>query len=155
MAAKDPSRTMTTAQRGTTALVGGPRTYASRDEMVAAAVAGAPNRPASSVRRGVLHNSKPAPGGGYTWRYDQLDGPGDFSPLWEHVSAARIPFTLVRGGESAFVGDEDAAELLRRSPSASVHVVPGAGHSVQSDRPRELVTIIDGVLAGAATATGR
>jgi pimeloyl-ACP methyl ester carboxylesterase len=59
-----------------------------------------------------------------------------------------MPLILVRGGASAFVTDEDAAEFLRRSPSAQVHVVPGAGHSVQSDAPLALANIIRSVLDG-------
>jgi pimeloyl-ACP methyl ester carboxylesterase len=77
-----------------------------------------------------------------------LGGLDDFSPLWDDVSAATMPLTLVRGGASAFVTDEDAEEFLRRSPSARVHVVPGAGHSVQSDAPLALASIIRSVLDG-------
>ena len=141
-------QTMTTAERGTTVLTAGPRRFDSREEMAALAVAAAPGRPASSVRRGVVHNSRPLPDGGFGWRYDQLSGPGDFAPLWEHVSTSAAPFTLVRGGASAFVADADAAEFVRRSPSTAVHVVDGAGHSVQSDRPLVLVEIIRSVLDG-------
>ena len=50
---------------------------------------------------------------------------------------------LVRGGLSKFVRDEDATELLRRRPNARVEVVDGAGHAVQSDRPLDLVRLID------------
>jgi esterase len=52
--------------------------------------------------------------------------------------------TLVRGSASAFVTDEDVTEFLRRSPRTEVHIVPGAGHSIQSDAPRALATIIRG-----------
>jgi pimeloyl-ACP methyl ester carboxylesterase len=64
------------------------------------------------------------------------------SPLWEHISATSIPLTLVRGGDSRFVADADAEEFVRRGPSASVLVVPGAGHAVQSDQPLHLPEII-------------
>jgi pimeloyl-ACP methyl ester carboxylesterase len=59
-----------------------------------------------------------------------------------------MPLTLVRGGVSAFVTDEDAEEFVRRSPSAQVHLVPGAGHSVQSDAPLALASVIRSVLDG-------
>jgi esterase len=139
-------RDMTIDERGTTALTAGPRRFNSREEMAALAVAAAPNRPASSVRRGVVHNSRPLPEGGFAWRYDQLAGPNDFAPLWADVSASRTPFTLVRGGASAFVSDVDAEEFVRRSPGTAVHVVDGAGHSVQSDRPLVLVDLLRSVL---------
>jgi len=49
---------------------------------------------------------------------------------------------LVRGGDSGFVGPEDVAEFRRRRPGLTVEVVAGAGHSVQSDRPRELAAFL-------------
>jgi pimeloyl-ACP methyl ester carboxylesterase len=133
---------MTPAQRGTTALIRGAATFTTREEMIELAIAAAPARPASAVRRGVVHNSRQRPDGRWEWRYDQLAGPGDFSPLWEHVSAATMPLTLVRGGASAFVPDADAEEFHRRNPAARIHLVPGAGHSVQSDAPLALADIL-------------
>jgi pimeloyl-ACP methyl ester carboxylesterase len=52
------------------------------------------------------------------------------------------PITLVRGGVSPVVDDADVAELRRRRPDAVVHLVDGAGHSVQGDRPRELAALL-------------
>jgi esterase len=49
---------------------------------------------------------------------------------------------LVRGAESAFVTDDDAATALRRLPTLRVEVVEGAGHAVQSDRPDALAALI-------------
>jgi esterase len=140
-------QSMTREEQGTTALTRGPDSFASFDEMLELTVAAAPHRPRANVRRGVWHNSRRREDGRWVWRYDRLGGPNDFSPLWEHVSAAAMPLTLVRGGASAFVPDEDADEFLRRSPSARVHVVPDAGHSVQSDAPLPLTHIIREVLA--------
>ncbi|HEX3751940.1 MAG TPA: alpha/beta fold hydrolase, partial [Streptosporangiaceae bacterium] len=133
---------MTQAERGTTALVRGPASFATFEEIVNLTAAAAPHRPLANIRRGVRHNTRQREDGRWQWRYDQLRGLGDFSPLWDDVSAATMPLTLVRGGASAFVTDEDAAEFLRRSPSTQVHVVPGAGHSVQSDAPLALASII-------------
>jgi pimeloyl-ACP methyl ester carboxylesterase len=135
-------QSMTQAERGTTALVRGPASFATFEEIVNLTAAAAPHRPLANIRRGVRHNTRQREDGRWQWRYDQLRGLGDFSPLWDDVSAATMPLTLVRGGASAFVTDEDAAEFLRRSPSTQVHVVPGAGHSVQSDAPLALASII-------------
>jgi esterase len=49
---------------------------------------------------------------------------------------------LVRGSLSPVVDDEDVAELLRRCPTAKVEVVEDSGHSVQGDKPLELVGIL-------------
>jgi pimeloyl-ACP methyl ester carboxylesterase len=141
---------LTRAEQGTVALVGGQPTYPSFEEMAATAVALSPYRAASGVRRGVRHNSYRRPDGLWTWRYD-LSGPraaggedwSDFGRLWDDVDAIRVPTMLVRGGESKFVADADAAEFRRRLPSARYEVVPGAGHAVQSDQPLALVGLIE------------
>src|SRR6201996_40624 len=139
-------QSMTPTERGTTALVRGPASFATFEEIVNLTAAAAPHRPLPNIRRGVRHNTRQREDGGWEWRYDRLRGLDDFSPLWDDVSAAAMPLTLVRGGASAFVTDEDAAEFLRRSPSTQVHVVPGAGHSVQSDAPLALASIIGNTL---------
>nr|MDT0663698.1 alpha/beta hydrolase [Micromonospora sp. DSM 115978] len=129
---------MTPAQREATALISGPRTYPSFEAMVAGAVAAAPHRSESSLRRGVLHNARPLPDGQWAWRYDQLDGVvGRDGPtsLWADVTAVTAPTMLVRGGRSAMVRDADVAEFARRKPGLRVVVAPEAGHSVQSDAP--------------------
>jgi esterase len=94
-----------------------------------------------------VHNSRRLADGRWAWRYDTIgrteDGPPDFSPLWGDVAALQVPALLVRGGESAFVADADEHEFLRRLPQARSQTVPGAGHSVQSDRPVELAEIIN------------
>jgi esterase len=140
-------------QRGTTALIGGPASFASLEEMVDLAVQASPRRPAAAVRRGVVHNARRLPDGRWAWRYDTIgrpdDGPVDFAPLWDDLAAVRVPALLVRGGESAFVADADEQEFLRCQPTAHSRTVHGAGHSVQSDRPAELAGIINRFVAGA------
>ncbi|TQM11250.1 alpha/beta fold hydrolase [Pseudonocardia kunmingensis] len=140
---------MSRAQRGTTALIGDGGVFATREEMVERAVAAAPQRPRSSLARGVVHNSRQRADGRWEWRYDRQGGPGDYTPLWADLGAATVPMTLVRGGDSAFVSDEDAEEFRLRRPGAEVHVVPAAGHSVQSDQPLALAGIIRSALASA------
>ncbi|MCW2549595.1 MAG: alpha/beta hydrolase fold, partial [Mycobacterium sp.] len=53
----DPERTIPRNDRGTVALIGGPPSFDTLEEMVNAAIALSPRRPASAVRRGVIHNS--------------------------------------------------------------------------------------------------
>jgi pimeloyl-ACP methyl ester carboxylesterase len=125
----------------------GPARYRTLEEMVDLASALAPRRPRSSLRRDVVHNARRRPDGGWEWRYDRLSGgPSDFSPLWEDVSAAPVPLTLICGGASTLVPSADADEFLARNPGASVRVIPGAGHSVQSDAPLALAEIIRAAL---------
>jgi len=144
----DPSRRMTTAERGSVALIGGPPTYDSFEAMAQATIALSPYRSAESVCRGVRHNAKQLPDGRWAWRYDLFAGPvqrpsADFTALWEDVSRITSPTMLVQGGLSKYVHDEDVAEMRRRLPSLRFEVTPGAGHAVQSDRPLELARLIE------------
>ncbi|MGX7678459.1 alpha/beta fold hydrolase [Jatrophihabitans sp. DSM 45814] len=137
--------TMSTEQRGTTALIQGSREFDSLDEMVARAIAASPRRPESAVRRGVVNNTRQTADGRWTWRYDRLGSDevrSDFLPLWDELGSLAIPTMLVRGGDSAFVSVEDVAEYRGRLPAGRVEVVEGAGHSVQSDQPARLVELI-------------
>lgn len=135
------------AQKGAVALTSGPQSFESFEAMVEAAVRSSPHRSRASLARGVAHNARPAEDGTWIWRYDRARNQGastadGFNALWDDVSASTAPMTLVRGGASLFTHDEDIEEFLRRKPGTPVHVVDGAGHAVQSDRPRQLVEII-------------
>lgn len=59
---------------------------------------------------------------------------------------ASVPAELVRGALSKYVRDGDADEMARRLPALRVQVVQGAGHAVQSDRPLDLVRLIEATL---------
>jgi pimeloyl-ACP methyl ester carboxylesterase len=146
----DPARRMSREERGTVSLINEPPIYASFTEMADAAVALSPYRGAEGVRRGVRNNARQLPDGRWIWRYDLGGGrgpsmPTDFTFLWDDVSRISCPTTLVLGGESRFVWPEDVAEMQRRLPALRVETVPGAGHAVQSDRPLDLVRIIEGL----------
>lgn len=154
----DPTREMTTQERGSVALIGGPPTYQSFQEMADAAVALSPFRAASGVRRGVRHNSRRLPDGTWRWRYD-LFGPrgdgeenpenwSDFTPMWDDVSRIRVPAMFLRGGLSKYIKDEDIAEMQRRLPSLRVEVVEGAGHAIQSDQPMRMVALVEEFVFG-------
>lgn len=66
-----------------------------------------------------------------------------FHSAWDAIDSIDVPLVLCKGSESGVVGDEDVEELLRRCPDAEVVVVPGAGHSIQGDKPAELAGLID------------
>ncbi|MEE2057353.1 alpha/beta fold hydrolase [Rhodococcus artemisiae] len=129
---------MTQDQRGTVALASGPAVFDTFDEIVALTTAAAPHRSASSIRRGVIHNTRKRADGRWEWRYDRMRVLRDFTLLWDELDRIDVPVTLVRGGASAFVTEEDVDEARRRVADLKVHVVPGSGHSVQSDAPLEL-----------------
>ena len=139
---------MTPAQRGATVLVGDRGPFDDLDALVAAAAAASPGRSVEAVRRGVVHNTRRLPDGRWVWRHDLPAPvrPGDLDRLWDDLGSLAVPVTLVRGGDSAFVSDGDAAEFRRRRPGAGVEVVDGAGHAVQSDRPAGLAALLRTVL---------
>ncbi|HEX2284732.1 MAG TPA: alpha/beta hydrolase [Mycobacterium sp.] len=140
---------MTDAQKGTVALVQGERTFPSFQAMLDVTIAAAPHRDRESLRRGVFHNAKRLDDGTWTWRYDSIRTGDGFEGLWDDVPRLTVPTTLVRGANSAFVNDEDAAEFARMAPGfQGVHMVENSGHSVQSDQPRALIEILRGVLGG-------
>jgi pimeloyl-ACP methyl ester carboxylesterase len=144
-----------------TDFVDGPQEFASFDDLLARTMEHNPTRSESSLRRGILHNAQQQPDGSWQWRYDRgsharsrqapaapdTPAPSDepsnaFSPLWDDFGSIACPVTLVRGSLSPVVDDDDVAEARRRQPDLTVHVVDGAGHSVQGDRPVELAAIL-------------
>ena len=145
--APERAEQMTKAQMGSVALVQGDRSFPSFAAMLDVTVAAAPHRSRESLRRGVFHNSKKLDDGTWTWRYDTFRKGDGFKGLWEDVTELRAPTTLVRGANSFFVNDDDAAEFARIAPGFErVIVVPDSGHSVQGDQPRALVEILRSVL---------
>ncbi|HEY2449913.1 MAG TPA: alpha/beta hydrolase [Mycobacterium sp.] len=139
---------LTKEQQGTVALMAGEREFPSFAAMLELTTAAAPHRDPRSLRRGVFHNSRQLDDGKWTWRYDTIREFPDFDSLWVDVAGLPAPITLVRGGTSGFVTDEDAAELGQRAKQfRGAHVVENSGHSVQGDQPRALIDILRTVLA--------
>jgi pimeloyl-ACP methyl ester carboxylesterase len=136
--------------------IDGPEYFESFDEILDRTVQFNPTRTVGSLRRGVLHNAIEADDGRWRWRYDlprRGSGEGEsgsvmpgIDDLWDAVERLRVPLTVVRGGTSPVVDDEDIAEVRRRKPDASVLVVDGAGHSIQGDKPLELAAILGQLL---------
>lgn len=152
----DSGRQMTPEQRGTVALVSGPTTYNSFEEVFKVTMAASPKRTEAGVRRGVRHNMFKLPDGRWRWRYD-LGGDQhaaddtrrwiDFTSLWNDVESIEVPTMLVLGGDSVFVLPEDVDEFRRRLPAVRVETVPGSGHAVQSDQPAALVSLLRDFIA--------
>ncbi|SPM39491.1 Lysophospholipase, alpha-beta hydrolase superfamily, partial [Mycobacterium numidiamassiliense] len=138
---------LTTEQQGTVALVSGEREFPSFQAILDQTIAAAPHREVKALRRGVFHNSRRLDNGNWAWRYDAIRAVPNFDDLWDDVDALGAPVTLVRGGSSPFVTDEDAAELASRAKYfREAQVVENSGHSVQSDQPRVLIELLRGVL---------
>ncbi|AZG46671.1 alpha/beta fold hydrolase [Gordonia insulae] len=132
--------------RGTVALMEGPQEFDSLEEIVDLTQAAAPTRSLSSIRRGVVHNTRQRSDGTWVWRYDRIRKAPPVQPLWDDLAVAEVPMTLVRGGRSPFTTDDDIERFRSRSASTDVVVIEGAGHSVQSDTPIELAGVIAAAL---------
>lgn len=138
---------MTKEQRGTVELMAGEREFPTFQAMLDLTVAAAPHREVKALRRGVFHNSRRLDNGNWTWRYDSIRKFPEFGTLWDDVDELSAPVTLVRGGTSGFVNDDDVAELQRRAKHfRTAHVVENSGHSVQSDQPRALIDLVRAVI---------
>jgi pimeloyl-ACP methyl ester carboxylesterase len=131
--------------------VNGPQAFQSFEELLARTMTHNPTRSPSSLRRGILHNAAAQPDGSWHWRYDRRNPESERPEVpasqphvlgWDDLAAITAPVTLVRGGVSPVVTDDDVAEWQRRRPVDTVIVVDGAGHSVQGDRPVELAAIV-------------
>ena len=141
------------------AFVDGPEHFDSFEAILERTVEHNPTRSESSLRRGVLHNAHEMEDGRWTWNYDRMrdwkTGGGTepaFEGLWERVSRIAAPTALWQGGAWSVIDDDDVAEWTRRLPGTVHVVVEGAGHSIQGDRPLELVELIEDLLARPATA---
>ena len=142
-------------KRGAVALIDGPKVFSSLDDMVSAAVRASPTRPVAATRRGVINNSVQLPDGSWRWRYDELriehdDAEAVAESLWTDLGALEMPLMLAKGGNSAYVSDDDVARFRRLQPSAPVVVIPNAGHSIQGEQPVALSTTIAWFLVAAS-----
>ena len=133
--------------------INGPESFPDLDALLARTIEHNSTRSIASLRRGILHNALQRDDGSWVWRYarfraadasaDAGSGHPNFGFLWDVVSKVSVPLLLVRGMRvQSVVDDDDEAELLRRTPHATVIHVPEAGHSVQGDTPVELAAMI-------------
>ena len=132
--------------------IAGPDSFESFEEILERTIQFNPTRSESSLRRGVLHNAIERDDGRWVWRYQRprmleesaMEIPAEFATLWDDVGKISVPLMLVRGGApGTVVDDNDVTELLQRLPDAQVELVEGAGHSIQGDRPLELVRLLN------------
>jgi pimeloyl-ACP methyl ester carboxylesterase len=135
------------------AFIDGPESFPSFAEILERTVQFNPTRSEASLRRGILHNAEQQADGSWVWRYQRFRAAEtgarllDRTDLWDAVERIEVPITLVRGMRpGSVVGDDDVAELARRSPAADVVEFSESGHSVQGDQPLELAAFLEGLL---------
>lgn len=98
--------------------------------------------------------TRPAPGGGLTWRHDHAGisatrlspDPARVPDLWPCVRAISCPTLLVRGGNSDYLGAATAQAMAAANPLIKATTIEGAGHYVHDDRPAEFIAAVRGFL---------
>jgi pimeloyl-ACP methyl ester carboxylesterase len=122
------------------------------EAFVAAAVRFNPRRDPRLLRQGLLHNLRALPDGTLTWKTDRrraIDLGGietRLTALRARLGAIRCPVLILRGGESDVFSDDDAARFAAALPDARWARVDGAGHTIQGDKPAELVREVSAFL---------
>jgi pimeloyl-ACP methyl ester carboxylesterase len=97
-----------------------------------------------ALRRYCENSVRPRPGGGYEVKCDptlpRLWEVADRTSLPEHrkaISRLACPVLLLRGSGSAILTSAATRQIKELAPQAQFWQVPGAGHAVMLDRPRE------------------
>ncbi len=137
-----------------------PRPFPSFEAAVEEAVRFNPLRPKAHLEYSLVHSLRREADGSWAWKHrfpedrimareveqgDTVDRP----ELWEDVARIACPTLVMRGGESRVFFDEDAEKLEKALAKGSRVTIPGAGHTVQGDRPKEFVAALDAFLADA------
>jgi esterase len=125
---------------------GAPDPLESVEEAVARAREFNPRRDPALLRRSLLHNLRERPDGRLTWKYDRrflavpmLERGAELERLGVAAAEVSCPVLVVRGAESDVVSASEAAAFAASFRRARLVEIPGAGHTVQGDNPRELI----------------
>lgn len=154
-----PDGSRTPGRKRLHAFMGGPDEYASIDELIDRAISFNPRRSRERLRRSLANNLRQTERGTWTWKYDpRFRRPFDENEVGAEevvrrfaerrdlllAAAARVtcPVLVVRGGQSDMFLDEDAARTAAAFRDGRWVRIDGASHTVQSDRPGELVAAL-------------
>lgn len=101
--------------------------------------------PDRTFRSFFLANLERDGGGRFSWRINLPGLLADYDKIWEGIAPGRTyqgPALFIRGGDSDYIEDKDEPAIRELFPRAEFAVIPGAGHWVQNDRPRELTACV-------------
>ena len=132
--------------------------FASLDEAIEAAHKFNPMRPKEHLKYSLLHNLREDPDGKWRWKYDR--GPRAAYDIEEYRARRKVlteklsaeapgitcPVLLVHGAESRVQTRETMEQFRDALPNARLVSIPGAGHTVQGDRPKEFAAAVRGFL---------
>jgi pimeloyl-ACP methyl ester carboxylesterase len=109
-----------------------------------------PTVPEAARQQRLQHMLKPAPGGGFTWRYDHAGiaqtrlNPDplrvvDLAPLVQRISC---PTLVIRGGKSDYLQPEMVAAMQALNPRIQAADIADAGHYVHDDQPVAFAAVV-------------
>ena len=144
----DPARGVSATRRRATRLALSLRpTYATREEALRRfQFLPGPAHVDEALRAAIAeHSVRAEPDGRFGFKFDArwFVVPDRDRPVLGHV---RAPTLILRGSESPLLTPAGAHELLRGIPGAKLVELPGAGHHVQLERPRECLAEIEAFL---------
>lgn len=128
---------------------------ASLEAIIERALAFNPRRDPLILRRSLMHNLRQGADGNWTWKYDrrrfqQMGGDqhaAERQGLAEGLAKITCPTLVVRGAESDVFHQEDAERLAASLPDGRQITIARAGHTVQGDNPKDLVSALREFLA--------
>jgi len=120
------------------------------DEFIKKAVSFNPRRDPVLLRRSLLNNLRQKPDGKWVRKNDtRYMNPNHFEAIiadsrahWQDIEKIACPALVVRGADSDVFYEEDARKLAAALPNARLVTIPGAGHTVQGDNPRDLTSAL-------------
>ncbi|HZY58357.1 MAG TPA: alpha/beta hydrolase [Candidatus Binataceae bacterium] len=108
--------------------------------------------PADVLARVAEKSLKPAPAGGYTFKFDRDSFYGsDGLDVLEAIRTLRVPLLLVRGGRSRIMTADAAQRALTLNPLARLAVIEDAHHHVPIERPAALAALVCQFVQGLVT----
>jgi esterase len=124
------------------------------ESIIDRAMAFNPRRDPLILRRSLMHNLRRQEDGNWTWKYDrrrfqQMGGDRNAAErrgLADGLANVTCSTLVVRGGDSDVFHDDDAERLSAALPNGRWVTIPNAGHTVQGDNPKDLVTALRGFL---------
>lgn len=105
----------------------------------------APAIPDLALRRFLLKNLKSVSGSTYEWRIPLNAIFENYPKLCRALAAQGLftkPALFIRGGQSTYINDIDAALIHQIFPAAKIETIPEARHWVHADAPDEFVRIV-------------
>ncbi len=116
-----------------------------------------PQRRPEHLQYSLLHSLKQVDDG-WTWKQDhrrrpQMEGLSEeqmkaareqrAAQMWSDLEAIQLPTLLMRGEIGKILSPQAAREVVSRMTDCEYVVIPGAGHSVQGDNPRDFARALN------------